>query len=100
METKDCKYCVDEICTNADCPMRADYCPVPNDPEVCRFEDRQNELTIEEIKAEISRRIDDEKMFIKYNSDEESQIYRSFVKGKIKGYKETLKLLEKARNEQ
>lgn len=37
----ECKYCVDEICVNADCPMRADYCPVPNDEEgVCRYEER------------------------------------------------------------
>ena len=36
----DCKYCKDEICVNADCPMRADYCPVPDDPGVCRYEER------------------------------------------------------------
>ena len=36
----ECKYCVDEICVNADCPMRADYCPVPNDEGVCRYEER------------------------------------------------------------
>ena len=34
-----CKWCVDEICVNADCPMCADYCPVPNDEGVCRYED-------------------------------------------------------------
>lgn len=36
----ECKWCVDEICVNADCPMRADYCPVPKDEGVCRYEDR------------------------------------------------------------
>ena len=36
----ECKYCIDEICVNADCPMRADYCPVPNDEGVCRYEER------------------------------------------------------------
>lgn len=36
----DCKYCKDEICVNADCPMCCDYCPVPDDPGVCRFEER------------------------------------------------------------
>ena len=36
----ECKYCVDEICVNADCPICADYCPVPNDEEICRYEDR------------------------------------------------------------
>jgi hypothetical protein len=38
----DCKYCEDEFCVNADCPMCCDYCPVPDYPEVCRFEDRGN----------------------------------------------------------
>lgn len=36
----DCKYCHDEFCVNDQCPMRGDYCPVPDDPGVCRFEDR------------------------------------------------------------
>ena len=26
---------------NADCPMRADYCPVVDVPGVCRFEERE-----------------------------------------------------------
>ena len=39
--TMDCKYCQDEICVNADCPMRADYCPVVDVPGVCRFEERE-----------------------------------------------------------
>ena len=39
-EPKDCKYCKDEFCVNAKCPMRADYCPVPDNPGVCRYEDR------------------------------------------------------------
>ena len=28
------------VCTNADCPMCADYCPVPDIEGVCRFEER------------------------------------------------------------
>lgn len=36
----DCKYCQDEICVNADCPMCCDFCPVVDVPGVCRFEDR------------------------------------------------------------
>ena len=44
----DCKYCQDEICVNADCPMRADFCPVPDIPGVCRFEER--EITMDKIK--------------------------------------------------
>lgn len=26
-----------ETCTNADCPYCADYCPVSENPEVCRY---------------------------------------------------------------
>ena len=44
----DCKWMQDEICVNADCPMCADYCPVPDIPGVCRFEER--EVTMAEIK--------------------------------------------------
>ena len=37
----DCKYCQgDEVCVNADCPMCCDFCPVPDIPGVCRFEER------------------------------------------------------------
>lgn len=35
-----CKYCHDEFCVNDKCPMRADYCPVPNMPGVCKYEER------------------------------------------------------------
>ena len=37
----DCKYCQDEVCVNADCPMCCDYCPVVDVPGVCRFEERE-----------------------------------------------------------
>ena len=33
-----CKYCVDEVCVNADCPLCADYCPVIDVPGVCKYE--------------------------------------------------------------
>jgi hypothetical protein len=35
-----CNYCPDEVCTNADCPLVADYCPVAFTPDVCKWEDR------------------------------------------------------------
>ena len=36
-----CEYCIDEVCVNADCPMCADFCPVPDEDEgICRFEKR------------------------------------------------------------
>lgn len=37
----DCKWCMDEICVNDDCPACADYCPVPDTEGVCRHEDRR-----------------------------------------------------------
>ena len=40
IEMAECKHNIDEICTNADCPLVADYCPVPDTPDVCQWEDR------------------------------------------------------------
>jgi hypothetical protein len=34
-----CKYYHDEFCTNDQCLMRADYCPVPDNPGVCMYEE-------------------------------------------------------------
>ena len=39
----ECKYNQDEFCTDADCPMRGDYCPVPDIDGVCQHEDREEE---------------------------------------------------------
>ena len=44
----DCKWCKDEFCVNDDCPMRADYCPVPDIEGVCKYEER---LTVDEGKT-------------------------------------------------
>ena len=43
METNnpECEWMVDEFCTNDQCPMCADYCPVPDTPGVCRHEERE-----------------------------------------------------------
>ena len=38
-----CKYCENEICVNDQCPMCADYCPVPDTEGVCKFEEREDE---------------------------------------------------------
>ena len=37
----ECKWTFNEICVNAACPMRADYCPVPDIEGVCKFEERE-----------------------------------------------------------
>ena len=39
----ECKWMKNEFCVNHDCPMRADYCPLPDYPGVCKFEDRRDE---------------------------------------------------------
>ena len=38
-----CKYCENEICVNDQCPMCANYCPVPDTDGVCKFEFREEE---------------------------------------------------------
>ena len=42
----ECKYNHNEFCTNADCPMRGDYCSVSDIEGVCRHEDREEERYI------------------------------------------------------
>lgn len=37
----ECKYNQEEFCTNDQCPMCGDYCPVPDYEGVCKYEDRQ-----------------------------------------------------------
>ena len=37
----DCKYYYDEFCVNDKCPMCADYCPVPDTENVCKWEERR-----------------------------------------------------------
>lgn len=39
----ECKYHYDEFCVNDKCPMCADYCPVPDTPDVCKHEDRSGD---------------------------------------------------------
>ena len=38
----ECKYNQDEFCTNDQCPMRGDYCPVPDTGGVCKYEERED----------------------------------------------------------
>ena len=33
-----CKWCIEEVCTNADCPARADFCPCTGEyVEMCKY---------------------------------------------------------------
>lgn len=42
----ECKYNQDEFCTNDQCPMYADYCPVPDIEGVCKYEDCEEEIYV------------------------------------------------------
>lgn len=45
-----CKYNINEFCANAESPSRADYCPVPNTPDICKWEDRTtNSIRLSQI---------------------------------------------------
>ena len=53
-----CKYNIDEICVNADCPYRADYCPCYDEDDICKFKDdflNQQNAQIEHLTAENKR---------------------------------------------
>ena len=36
-----CIYNQDEFCTNDQCPMCGDYCPVPDTEGICKYEERK-----------------------------------------------------------
>lgn len=36
-----CIYNIDGICTNAECPYRADYCPVYEDDSICKYREEK-----------------------------------------------------------
>ena len=42
-----CNWCHNEMCVNDECPMRGDYCPVPDIAGVCMHEER-HEMTLKE----------------------------------------------------
>lgn len=53
-----CKYNIDEICVNADCPYRADYCPCYEEDDICKYKDdsfKQQTAQIEHLTAENTR---------------------------------------------
>lgn len=49
----DCKWMLDEICVNADCPMCCDYCPVADTEGVCRYEERGCGLTMADTREKL-----------------------------------------------
>ena len=42
----ECKYCDDftGVCTNGECPMCADACPVPDTEGICKYEQREERV--------------------------------------------------------
>ena len=54
----ECKFCDDYtgICTNPECPLRADACPVPDTEGICKYEDRSEEVYKLTPKAVLSLR--------------------------------------------
>ena len=42
----ECIYNKNEFCTNDQCPMCADYCPVPDIEGVCKYEEREERWTL------------------------------------------------------
>jgi hypothetical protein len=39
-----CKWLQNEICVNWDCPAVADFCPVVDNPGVCRYEEMEEKI--------------------------------------------------------
>ena len=54
-----CKHYRDEVCTNADCPLCADFCPVSDIPGVCRFEDRGDRTNADKIRSMTDEKLAD-----------------------------------------
>ena len=42
----ECIYNIDELCTNDECPMCANFCPVPETEGICQYEDRDAKFTL------------------------------------------------------
>lgn len=49
-------WCHDEMCVNNECPMRGDYCPVPDIAGVCMHEER-SEMTVRKAWENIAERL-------------------------------------------
>jgi hypothetical protein len=55
MEEKHCKWYNDEFCTNGDSPCVADYCPVVEYPELCKFRETEVDEDIN-VRSKTQRR--------------------------------------------
>lgn len=50
-----CKWLSDEFCTNSDCPYCADFCPVAEHPEICKWSGGDRIMTREEAANKLKR---------------------------------------------
>ena len=83
----ECKYNQDEFCTNADCPMHGDYCPVPDINGVCQYEDREEERYVLTPKGCFITALNDCHVYLSDNNYD--NIWDSFSERMIKfGYAE------------
>ena len=41
-----CKHLKDKICVNSKCPIRKDFCPVIDAPQLCRYADMELEFEL------------------------------------------------------
>lgn len=51
-----CSWCHNEKCVNDECPVRGDYCPVPDISGLCRYEER-HEMTVRKAWENIVERL-------------------------------------------
>ena len=72
----ECKYNQDEFCTNADCPMCGDYCPVPDIDGVCQYEDREEERYVLSPKGCFIAVLNDYHLYL--DNDDYDNIWESF----------------------
>ena len=83
----ECKYNQDEFCVNADCPMRGDYCPVPDIEFVCKYEGRGEERYVLSPKGFFIAALNDYHLYL--DNNDYDNIWESFRELMIKfGYAE------------
>ena len=51
-----CEWNKNKMCVNDECPLRGDYCPVPDIPGLCRYEER-HEMTARKAWENIEERL-------------------------------------------
>ena len=72
-EKKHCKWYNDEFCTNEDSPCIADYCPVWEYPELCKFREEDKCYSIlGKNKKEIASDIRE----LRYSIEKEGKFYK------------------------